>query len=1021
MPDTSVDGRIGTDAILVVDDDPDIREALRDHLEHDGYRVETVGAGKPAIDRVRRGQFGAVLLDVGLPDIDGLTVLRSLHEIEPSLPVVIFTAFTSYENTVGSLSQGAFAYLTKPYDIEEIRAILQRAVSVKDLAVKAQSAEQALTISEERFRSVFQSANDAIILADQQGRIVSWNQAAAALFGYATAEICGLPLTQLMPARYRDAHTRGMERLRATGTSRVMGKTVELQGLRKDGREFPLELSLGSWSTPDGLYFAGIIRDISERKGAEEALRASEERFRTLVSNLPGAVFRCAFDTSLTVSFMSRSIVDIVGHPAEEFLGNRVRALADLIHPDDRPSVTRLIAHAIFHREPFTVECRLLHARGGHRWISAKGQGAFDETGALRWLDGVFFDITERRTAQDALEQVNRHNELILQAAGEGIYGLDRAGVTTFVNPAAARALGYEAEELVGRGMHAVLHHSHADGSPYPAEQCPIYTSIRDGTVRHCDTEVFWRQEGSAFPVEYVVTPVREQGAVVGAVVVFQDISARKRAESALRESEERFRQLAEHMTDVIWMTDPTKRAMLYVNPAYEKVWGRSAKSLYETPQSWLDAIHPDDRSRVERAALTRQTSGQYDELYRITRPDGTVRWIHDRAVPIADADGRVYRITGIAEDVTEMKVSEQRLRRASDELARILASLPGAVLIVSSALEISYANALAHQHFGSPLRGLPGSLILDVLPLSSSDWSRLSRAATQCPLGGAPPDPDFEFAAQGRMYRCRPFPVLALDGQGDQIGLMIWDVTEQHELQDQLIQAEKLATMGTLVSGMAHEMNNPMQGILSLSELILDEQEPDRILAYARDIRDYAQHMATVVRDFVTYARPATRAGEAQVDLNERLAEALKMIRHNPAFGHIETILHLDSLPSLTARPSEIEQVFVNILGNAVQAMNGRGRLILTSAVRESAMLVSIADTGCGIPKQYLTRIFDPFFTTKDPGKGTGLGLSITEKIVKKYGGTIKVESEEGVGTTFTLRFPVSPPASPATHSIVS
>lgn len=1011
MVEAPVNHNAVSQAILVVDDDPDIREALRDYLEHDGYRVETVGAGEPAIERVRHTRYGAVLLDVGLPDVDGLTVLRSLHEIEPSLPVVIFTAFTSYENTVGSLSKGAFAYLTKPYNIEEIRAILRRAISVKDLAVKAQSAEAALSISEERFRSVFQSANDAIILADQEGRIVSWNHSAGTLFGYSNAEVVGLPLTQLMPARYREAHTRGMARLRATGTSHVMGRTVELHGLRKNGTEFPLELSLGSWSTPEGVYFSGIIRDISERKLAEETLRTSEERFRTLMSNLPGVVFRCAFDISFTVSFMSQSIRDIIGYPAEEFLANRTRAFADSIHPDDRPAVTRLIAHAIFHREPFAVECRLLHAHGGIRWISARGQGVFDETGALRWLDGVFFDVTERREAQHQLEQVSRQNALLLNAAGEGIYGLDLDGRTTFANPAAARMLGHDVETLIGAPMHALLHHSHADGSSYPREACPIYAAFKDGLVHHSDQEVFWRKDGTCFPVDYVSTPIHENGRLVGAVVVFQDISTRKQAESALRESEERFRQVAEHMTDVIWMTDPSKQTMLYINSAYEKVWGRSVASLYQEPRSWMAAIHPDDRSRVERAALTRQTSGQYDEVYRIVRPDGTVRWIHDRAFPIADAGGLVYRITGLAEDVTETKAAQDRLRRASEELERILASLPGAVLIVSPALEITYANALAHQHFGSPLRGLPGSQILIVLPLSSNDWARLSRAASQCFIGGAPPDPDLEFAMQGRIYRCRPFPVLALDAQGEHIGLMIWDVTEQHELQDQLIQAEKLATLGTLVSGMAHEMNNPMQGILSLSELILDEPDPARVLDYARDIRDYAHHMATVVRDFVTYARPATRAGEAEVDLNERLSEALKMVRHNPAFGQVEVILHLDPLPPLTARPAEIEQVFVNILGNAIQAMNGKGCLTLTSALRENCRVISITDTGCGIPKQFLTRIFDPFFTTKEPGKGTGLGLSITDKIVKKYGGTIKVDSQEGVGTTFVLRFALSPP----------
>lgn len=995
-------------AILVVDDDPDIREALRDSLEHDGYRVETAEAGEPAIECVRRTRFGAVLLDVGLPDVDGLTVLRSLHEIEPSLPVVIFTAFTSYENTVGSLSKGAFAYLTKPYKIEEIKAILQRALSVQDLAAKAQSAEQALTVSEDRFRSVFQSANDAIILADQEGRVVSWNQTASNLFCYTNAEIVGLPLTHLMPARYRDGHTRGMARFRATGTSHVMGKTVELHGLRKNGSEFPLELSLGTWTTPEGTYFSGIIRDITDRKRAEEALRFSEERFRTLVSNLPGAVFRCAFDQSLTMAYLSQPIEEIVGYPAEGFLGNRVRSFAGLVHPDDLPSVNRLIANAILRREPFALECRLLHAEGAHRWIAAKGQGVFDESGALRWLDGVFFDVTERRTAQDALERVSRQNKMLLHAAGEGIYGLDRTGLTTFVNPAAARMLGYEPHELVGQSMHAVLHHSHADGSPYPAQTCPIYAAMRDGLVRHHDHEVFWRKDGSSFPVEYVTTPIREESLLVGAVVVFQDITDRKRAEVALRDSEERFRQVSEHIKDVIWMTAPDKNHMLYINPAYEIVWGRSTKSLYERPRSWLDAIHPDDRVRVEQAAMTRQTSGHYDEIFRIVRPDGHVRWIHDRAFPIADESGRIYRIAGIAEDVTSLKQAEENLRRASQELEKILASLPGAILIVNAGLHVTYANALAHQHFGAPHRALPGSLILDVLPLSAGDWTHLHRVAVGSPLERSAEDLDWEFTSNRRAYRCRPFPVSALDGGSERIGLMIWDVTEQRQLQDQLIQAEKLATLGTLVSGMAHEMNNPMQGILSLAELILDEPDPHQIREHAREIRDYAHHMATVVRDFVTYARPATRDGEADVDLNERLTEALRMIQHNPAFKHIEVVKYFEPLPRVSARQSEIEQVFVNILGNAVQAMNGEGRLTLTSGARDGVVSIAIADTGCGIPKQFLTRIFDPFFTTKDPGKGTGLGLSITDKIVKKYGGTIGVESEEGVGTTFTLRFPV-------------
>ncbi|MGH7209077.1 MAG: PAS domain-containing protein, partial [Nitrospiraceae bacterium] len=147
-----------------------------------------------------------------------------------------------------------------------------------------------------------------------------------------------------------------------------------------------------------------------------------------------------------------------------------------------------------------------------------------------------------------------------------------------------------------------------------------------------------------------------ETGRAVRMLGTVQCITDRKQAEAALRESEECFRQLSENIREVFWMTDPEKNQMLYISPAYEEIWGRTCASLYASPRSWLDAIHPEDRDRVLTAATTRQVSGEYAEEYRIVRPDGSVRWIRDRAFPIRDASGQVYRIAGIAEDITERK-----------------------------------------------------------------------------------------------------------------------------------------------------------------------------------------------------------------------------------------------------------------------------------------------------------------------------------------------------------------------------
>lgn len=163
-----------------------------------------------------------------------------------------------------------------------------------------------------------------------------------------------------------------------------------------------------------------------------------------------------------------------------------------------------------------------------------------DELSLLTIPDHVAIGIETLRvykSLQRYSQQLQRQNELILQAAGEGIYGLDVEGKTTFVNPAAAKLLGREPEELIGQSMHALLHHTKLDGSPYLPEECPIYAAFKDGQVHRVDDEVFWRQDGSSFPVEYTSTPIREQGELVGAVVVFWDITKRKRAEDALQKA----------------------------------------------------------------------------------------------------------------------------------------------------------------------------------------------------------------------------------------------------------------------------------------------------------------------------------------------------------------------------------------------------------------------------------------------------------------------------------------------------
>ena len=592
-------------SILVVDDDPDIALGLQDLLDHDGYHVNVAGTCAEALTQTRDHEYNAVLLDLGLPDGDGSSVLRTLQEMQPQLPVIILTAYTSADRTVGSLTQGAFACLTKPYNRDELRAVLRRAVGVQALAAKAEQAEQALSESEARFRSLVEAATDAIVLADHKGRILSWNQAAARLFGYANDEIQGHPLTMLMPQRYRAAHERGLARVQETGQSRLIGRLVELEGLRKDGSEFPIELSLAMWTADTAVFFSGIIRD-----------------------------------------------------------------------------------------------------------------------------------ITQRRKAEEILDRLRRLHEVILTQAGEGIYGLDHNGQATFVNATAAQLLGYDPSELIEQSMHARLHHSQPDGSPSPADQCPIYAALHDGQVHRVSRDVFWRKDGTSMPVEYVSTPITEKGLVVGAVVVFRDITERLEAEHAVEESQERFRQLAEHIREVFWITDPTKSQVLYISPGYEEVWGHSCDSLYERPSSWMDAIHPDDRLRVRDAAMSRQISGGYSEEYRILRPDGSMRWIWDRAFPIHDASGTVYRIAGFAEDVTDRKRVEAALIESERRYRVLFDDNPSMYFMVDAAGTVLSVNRFGAERLGYDVQELLGLSVLNIFHPSDQDDVRRNLDACLSEMG---------------------------------------------------------------------------------------------------------------------------------------------------------------------------------------------------------------------------------------------------------------------------------------------
>ncbi|MDO8262895.1 MAG: PAS domain S-box protein [Gallionella sp.] len=230
----------------------------------------------------------------------------------------------------------------------------------------------------------------------------------------------------------------------------------------------------------------------------------------------------------------------------------------------------------------------------------------------------------------------------------------------------------------------------------------------------------------------------------------------------------------------------------------------------------------------------------------------------------------------------------------------------------------------------------------------------------------------------------------------------------EKVRVTEQLIQAEKVTAIGTMVSGIGHEINNPLYVILGRAEAISDENDPSVCKEYARDIIKYSKHISAIVKNLSGYIRPTSQHELEEIDVHEKLAEALAMVKLSQLDDRIEIRQNFAPVPRILAKPEEIQQVFFNVIRNGIQAMAGKmGILEITTSLEDSQVCIHIQDTGTGIRAEHLGKIFDPFFTTKGPDEGQGLGMYIVQKIINKYSGTITLESQLGKGTTVTIRFP--------------
>ena len=477
-------------SVLVVEDDPDLSLALSDYLRHEGYTVHSVATGRQALHDVEEQAFGAVVLDLGLPDLRGFAVLRGLEEMDPLLPVIVLTASIQEQYTVEALRRGAFAYITKPYNRDELRIILRQAVDVRRLVNKMSHVEKALTAKEEQFRQVVQTAPDGIVLADGDGRVVSWNTAAERLFGYTEREVLGQPLTTIMPARYREGHLRGLELAKGAGRPMHTGRTIELSGLRKDGSEFPIELSLSTWRSGQQIVSCGIIRDITLRKEAEAKLLQQQIEQQVLLDLIPAMVWYK--DSQNRILRANQHAAESINKTVQEVEG---KSTYDL-YPDEAEKYYRDDLAVIASGQPKLGIVELYEiAPGQKRWVQTDKVPYRDAQGNVSGVLVFAQDITDRRQAESALQESERQYRLLMEEASDAIVAVDMDGYFRAVNAKACELFGYTKEELLR--LH--VRETYVPAERGLAQQC--LEQLREGKTL-CLRRLIQRKDGTAIAAE---------------------------------------------------------------------------------------------------------------------------------------------------------------------------------------------------------------------------------------------------------------------------------------------------------------------------------------------------------------------------------------------------------------------------------------------------------------------------------------------------------------------------------------